>query len=284
MLLSTFSHIPGIGYQTEKRLWKKGLLNWDAFEACSAAPLPAKLTTLAKEYLAESRQRLEDEDPLYFSGLLPAQRHWRIFPHFRAATAYLDIETAGQIPGENHITTIALYDGKKVFHYVYGENLEDFPDDIVNYKVLVTYNGKSFDVPIIENHFKIRINSAHIDLCHVLRGLGYKGGLKSCEQQLGIFRGELEGIDGACAVTLWSEYLNTGDRRALETLLAYNIADAVNLEALMVLAYNLFIDRNPALLIPKIPYPLVSPNPVKADHDMINFLRGRSGVISPFSC
>ena len=69
--------------------------------------------------------------------------------------AYLDIET----------TTIALYNGESIYHYVNNHNLDDFLDDINKYKVIVTYNGKSFDVPFIDNYFGIELNHAHILTC-----------------------------------------------------------------------------------------------------------------------
>ena len=59
-----------------------------------------------------------------------------------------------------------------------GQNLNDFIEDIQKYKVIVTYNGKSFDIPFIENYFNIRLDHAHIDLRYILHSLGYLGGLK----------------------------------------------------------------------------------------------------------
>jgi len=52
-------------------------------------------------------------------------------------------------------------------------------------------------------------------------------------------RGDLKDIDGFFAVLLWDEYQRTGDQKVLKTLLAYNIQDTINLENLMVTAYNL---------------------------------------------
>ena len=80
---------------------------------------------------------------------------------------------------------------------------------------------------------------------HVLRSLGITGGLKGCEKKLGIDRKELDGVDGYFAVLLWREYLKSGNRAALDTLLAYNIEDVVNLETLMVIAYNMNLDATP---------------------------------------
>ena len=111
--------------------------------------------------------------------------------------------------------------------------MDDFIEDIYNYKILITYNGKSFDIPFIENYFNIKLNHAQIDLRYLLSSLGYKGGLKRCEQQLGIFRSALDGVDGYFAIHLWNDYYYNGNRLALETLLAYNIEDTINLEKLM---------------------------------------------------
>ena len=129
----------------------------------------------------------------------------------------------------NDITTIALYDGESIQTYVQGQNLEDFIEDIQKYKVIVSYNGKSFDIPFIEHYFNIRLDHAHIDLRYVLYSLGFRGGLKGCERQLGMDRGDLSDIDGFFAVLLWDEYQRTGDQKALDTLLAYNIQDTINL-------------------------------------------------------
>ena len=97
------------------------------------------------------------------------------------------------IPGTIKITTIAVYDGSSIFTYVQGQNLPEFKEDIQRYKVLVTYNGKCFDIPFLERYFGIKLNQVHIDLRYVLRSLGYAGGLKGCERKAGIDRGDLEG-------------------------------------------------------------------------------------------
>jgi uncharacterized protein YprB with RNaseH-like and TPR domain len=80
----------------------------------------------------------------------------------------------------NQTTTIAVYDGTSIFTYVQGQNLDQFKEDIQKYKVLVTYNGKCFDVPFLQSSFGIKVNQVHIDLRYVLKSLGYTGGLKGC--------------------------------------------------------------------------------------------------------
>ncbi|MEW6426399.1 MAG: ribonuclease H-like domain-containing protein [Thermodesulfobacteriota bacterium] len=268
MLTHTFSHIPGIGLRTEQRLWQAGIRCWDD---ARSQPLPhflAKKEAALRQGLDASRLRLDD-DPGFFTARLPPSRHWRIFPHFRQRTAYLDIETSGGGPEGDHVTAISLWDGATLRSYVWGENLEQFLDDVLAYRVLVTFNGKSFDVPVLERHFRTRLPHAQIDLCHVLRGLGLRGGLKAVEKACNIFRMELDGIDGYAAVLLWRHYEKTGDRRALDTLLAYNVLDTVNLEALTVEAYNRHVAATPFADQLRLPYPWPPANPYRADPDLL---------------
>jgi uncharacterized protein YprB with RNaseH-like and TPR domain len=266
MLENTFCHIPGISVATERLIWEAGVHCWDDFPAVSGALqlLPARGKAVAGE-LAQSRRHLEKKNPAYFSALLPAKEQWRLYPVFRDAVAYLDIETTGLSRERSHITTIALYDGRNIRHYVRGENLEAFAVDIQEYRLLVTYNGKAFDLPFIERELGVPLRQAHIDLMHVLRGLGFRGGLKGCEKQAGLSRGELEGVDGRLAVHLWDEYRKSGDRRALETLLAYNIEDVVNLAHLMVMAYNLKLVETPFAASHSLPLPERPSLPFRAD-------------------
>jgi uncharacterized protein YprB with RNaseH-like and TPR domain len=210
--------------------------------------LPAhfgRRAAVAETHLFESQEALRQLDAHFFGRTMPQGEHWRLFPEFKSRIAYLDIETTGLGSHLSHITSVVLYDGRDVRTYIYGENLRDLQDDIFDYDVLVTYNGKCFDIPFIENYFMIKLPQAHIDLRYVFHGLGMKGGLKGVERQLGLDRGELDGVDGYFAVLLWQEYATRGNRRALETLVAYNAADTVNLEHLLVSAYNLKIAETP---------------------------------------
>ncbi len=271
MLQHTFCHIQGIGPKIERKLWECGVTTWD--QLCK--PLPFKLSAPtfanAQETLEQSARALHN-DPAFFTKLLSSSDPWRIFPHFRHCTAYLDIETTG-LNSFDEITTIALYDGDKIYTYVNGINLDDFVDDIERYQVIVSYNGKSFDIPFLENFFRIKLKHAQIDLRYILAKLGFKGGLKGCEKQLGMSRGDLDGVDGYFAVLLWQKYQNSNDKLALETLLAYNIEDTVNLERLAIEAYNRNIMATPfagdlALTIPTPPA-----MPYLADYDCVESIK-----------
>ncbi len=263
MLKNTFLHIPGIGEKTEKQMWMRGILDWDSVKDKTAGLSPSKLDTIS-QWIKTSRSHLANREHRFFSAHLPAAQHWRLYPEFMDSCAFIDIETTGLDAWNAVITTIALYDGSRIKYYVNGQNLDDFVQDMKKYDLIVTYNGKTFDVPFIESYFHTTMNQSHIDLRYVLGGLGYKGGLKKCEKALGIDRGNLDGVDGFFAVLLWQDYEKTGDEKSLETLLAYNIEDVVNLHFLMVTAFNMNIKRLlpdvetafclPAPVLPKIPF------------------------------
>lgn len=276
MLLNTFVHVPGIGEKTERALWEAGIHSWDMLKEPYPSFLSGQKVRLLRQYLAKEADFLANPPgPEKYGLLLHPSQHWRLFPHYRHTAAFLDIETTG-ISGQGcEVTTVALYDGRAVYTYVQGENLQDFPGDIAGYEMIVSYNGKAFDVPILEKYFGIRLNQAHIDLCHLLRSLGCKGGLKQCEKRFGLDRGMLTGVDGYFAVLLWQEYRQTGDRRALETLLAYNIEDAVNLEPLLVHACNLKLAETPFRESQALPLPGPPLKPYLPDETLVETLKRR---------
>lgn len=267
MLQHTFCHIPGIGMKTEQKLWEAGITDWTHWQSQSSVRLSAAIRMDAARVLDSSLAALK-KDPTFFTTKLSSTEPWRIFPHYRNRTAYLDIETTG-LDDFAELTTIALYDGQEIFTYINGRNLDDFARDIQKYQVIVSYNGKSFDVPFLERHFRIKLPQAQIDLRYVLARLGFKGGLKGCEKQLGLDRGNLDGVDGYFAVLLWQQYQKNNDERALETLLAYNIEDTVNLERLMIEAYNRNVLTTPFAENLVLPFPTPPANPFTADHDCI---------------
>jgi len=274
MLRNTFCHLPGISAAAEERLWSAGLRSWDDALGDAQIPLgPLQRQRLAQR-LTESCRRLEARDAGHFAGALPSKQHWRLFPEFRDRIAYVDIETTGLNPMSSYVTTIALYDGKRIRHYVRGDNLEQFGRDIDDYGLIVTYNGKCFDVPFLRASMGLRMDHAHIDLRYILRALGYSGGLKGCERKLGLDRGDLEDVDGFMAVLLWEDYRSGGHPRSLETLLAYNIQDVVNLETLLVLAYNLRIASTPFAQSHRLPMPAAPRIPFRPDRDTIRRIRG----------
>ena len=273
MLKHSFCHLPGVGPKKERRFWENGIVTWEDFlDADREAPVSAK----AQEHrsrIRDSLQELARHNAEYFAALLPKPEMWRLFKTFQDRTAYLDIETTGMGQGLDHITCIGLFDGRGVQTFVHGRNLETFADRILDYKLLVTFNGSCFDLPFIERELQTRLPAAHIDLRFLLKGLGYAGGLKSVEQAFGLDRGLLKNADGYLAVLLWDRYRSTGDERYLETLLAYNAEDVINLEVLMSRAYNLKRAACPFYAEPCADALHAFPNPFAAHAEVLDQLR-----------
>src|SRR5262249_33114296 len=148
MLTNTFCHIPGIGEKTEHKLWSAGVTSWNS--ALQQRPLNES----RERHLQESLCHYQNRDADYFAESLPSNQHWRLYWDFRDVCAFVDIETTGLLCSDE-ITTAVLYDGRTIRHYINGDNLDKFSKDVKDYPLLVTYNGKTFDIPRIQWYFSI---------------------------------------------------------------------------------------------------------------------------------
>ena len=235
MLRNTFIHLPGIGPRRERGLWERGILDWDRFLAAETAgeSLPRALRSQT-DLVRQSVEALCAGDATFFGARLPGAETWRLYPDFAQRALFLDIETTGLSAAWDQVTVIGTYSdaGPKLF--VQGANLQEFPDYVAQFPLLITFNGSQFDIPFLRAHFPhARLDQAHIDLRFVLASLGYRGGLKAVEKTLGVDRPEtVKEVDGFEAVWLWHRY-RRGDRGALERLLLYNLADVVNMVRLV---------------------------------------------------
>jgi uncharacterized protein YprB with RNaseH-like and TPR domain len=237
VLTSTFIHVRDIDSRSERSLWEQGATTWEGFLAEPdryATGADLKKVVRAVE---NGRTRLDSGEYQYFSRRIPNRQHWRMFPEFRDSIAYLDIETVGRNSSQP-ITVIGIYDGVDYLPFVKGENLGEFADAISHYSVLVTFFGAGFDLPVIRGAFpSLNLDQIHIDLCPLMRQIGYRGGLKAIERAVGIERSPAtKGLTGRDAVYLWGQY-RRGSKDALDLLLEYNREDVVNLEKLMEMAY-----------------------------------------------
>ena len=238
MIENTFLHLPHIGPRTEIDLWRQGILTWDDLELhLRNWPRNGQRRKLMANRLQESRKHRGKS--LYFHHILPSTEQWRLYRDFSHSCAFVDIETTGVTSYGHEITVIGLYDGVHVYHFVNGENLEEFEDAVDGFDLLVTFNGSRFDLPFIAGFFpNFRLRQAHIDLLHVVRRLGYRGGLKSIEPLFGIARNpHIREMSGYDAVRLWQQHLR-GDPEALPRLVLYNEADVVNLKTIMDTAWE----------------------------------------------
>jgi uncharacterized protein len=260
MLANTLCHIPRVSLNKERLLWGQGVNTWAGYRTLAKNP----------DFLDSCERHLSQGNPDFFAENLKSDQHWRLFGDFKDSVAYVDIETTGLNQVDDQITTIALFDGFEVKTYVNGKNLAAFKNDIKQYKLLVTFNGKTFDAPFLRRFLGAELPKAHIDLRYVLKRLGFAGGLKEIERQIGIDRGDLKSVDGFFAVILWNEYKKRGNQAALETLLAYNCADVINLEQLMFMAYNLNVKNTPFCLEKQLKMPSPLKIPFKADPKLMN--------------
>jgi len=113
-------------------------------------------------------------------------------------------------------------------------------------------------------------------VCLLLRKLKIKGGLKIIEKRFGISRGNLEALDGYTAVLLWKKFRKSRKRKYLETLLAYNNEDVINLEFLLYKAYNLLI-KNEHTATPSLRFPKKKEieNPFLPNKQVVDEMLGR---------
>ncbi len=237
MLTNTFLHIPYVSEIVEKKIWNSNIRSWDDFLTNST---DFKNEELMKKYLMLSKDRYEKKDHEFFSSKLLSRYHWRAYEDFRENACFLDIETTGLSKDRDDITTIGVFNGKESKVFINGKTMNEFPDEIKKYSYIVTFNGALFDMPFIRAKFPdLKFNHFHADLRFILKALGYSGGLKSIERQMGIEReSDLKDLSGRDAVKLWHRYKRDGDEKALDTLVRYNIEDIENLKTLMDFSYG----------------------------------------------
>jgi uncharacterized protein YprB with RNaseH-like and TPR domain len=242
MLQNTFLFLPGIGPQRERALWTRGVLRWDEFvDEPRIRGISEERKFSLDSQLLEAEERYRGYDSGYFAQRIPGREQWRCLADFGQDILFLDIETTG-ISYRSPITVIGAYDGKRMHTMVRGQSLtrSNLEGLLSGAKVIVTFNGASFDLPMIKSQFSGTVpNIPHVDLKHPLRRLGLVGGLKRIERELGVERDRrVEYMTGEDAVYLWRLWERNGNRNALELLKQYNEEDCRNLRTLADHAYR----------------------------------------------
>lgn len=249
MIEQTFVHMPGVGPSTESRLWQNGYKCWDdVLYALSRGAMPRDLYRIGRQmllfgsdgapassdgkgsewlrFLEESKAALRNFEFDFFLRSLNPGAHWRVLDEVREDALYLDIETTGLSQQLNYVTVIGALFRDRMHQWVWPEPLEKLAELLSEARVVVTFNGGRFDLPFLRHHAPyLPSPKAHIDLLHITRGLGIKGGQKAAELEFGLERGQdLAGFEGSAAVASWCQALY-GDRKSYDRLLRYNAAD-----------------------------------------------------------
>lgn len=230
-----FGHLPHVGAQRAKRLCDEGCACWSDLVN---APQPlAGLDVFAWDEIRsaaeQSLRAVQADNAAFFTKRLPPLEQWRVLTHWFEQASYFDIETSG-LEVDSIVTLVCCFHEGRPLRFLAGENIEDFLELLESVKLLVSFNGASFDVPRVLDRFHIpELPCAHVDLRWLCHHAGWRGGLKKIERALGLRRpDDLEGLGGAEAVWLWQAWRESGDEQAKRTLERYCSADTVMLKLL----------------------------------------------------
>ncbi len=168
-------------------------------------------------------------------------------------TVFLDTETTGLAGGAGtyiFLVGAGYFEGdqfcvRQYFMRDYNEEralLSALNDLLANFKAVVTYNGKTFDLPLMESRYimsgmKMSLKDPyHFDLLYPARRL-WKKRLESCSLStverdiLGVIREN--DVPGYLVPEIYFRYLKTKDARALKQVFEHNLQDILSLVALV---------------------------------------------------
>jgi len=169
---------------------------------------------------------------------------------------FLDTETTGLAGGAGtaaFLIGVGWVDGERFrvrqyFMRDYHEEaalLDGLADELRRFELLVTFNGKMFDVPLLDARFRLNrgrfplAGARHLDLLHPARRL-WKARLESCRLQaleealMGLRRAG--DIPGEQIPQVYFDWVRRRDARMLARVFEHNRQDIVSLAALAVLA------------------------------------------------
>jgi uracil DNA glycosylase len=142
---------------------------------------------------------------------------------------FFDIETTGLSRKNSKITTIVWLYKNKIKKWINGQDNQEFINDYNKSEKIVTFNGKTFDVPFIMEHFKVENKIKHDDLKDILFQYKFKGNLKSLAKLFFAYRHPSIGdINGEQCIFLWYDYQNKNNISSLNKLLYYNYWDVID--------------------------------------------------------
>lgn len=237
MIRKSFIFLEKVSSKKEKSIWKQGVKDWADFLKCKEIKgIAIEKKSYYDRQIKEAQQALMEDNSAYFVGKFPNKEMWRIYDYFREETGFLDIE----IDSYGKIILVGISDYYNSNFFVKGANLskESLEKELLKFKLLITFNGSSFDLPKLKKQldFDVKIKIPHLDLKPLCVSLGFVGGLKEVERKLNLKRpSHLYGNP----VELWKAFHASGDREYLDLLIDYNREDIENLRMIAEKVYLL---------------------------------------------
>lgn len=221
----------GVSPEAECRFHRQGILTCRQL-ACEAEKF------MSKSHAARVRNSFAEWEVVRSSGSfdwivnhLPVGHRVRALRDCWNGALFYDIETDGTLSA-SCITCISTLRNGSLRTFWRDNNLPEFLSEWTKAKILVSFNGKRFDTPIVCKSFGLTSIPAQIDLMNEFAHFGYRGGLKAIERQIGFTRKEANCANGLDAIFLWNEYKKNKSVEILETLQRYNQEDVLSLEFL----------------------------------------------------
>ena len=200
-----------------------------------------------------------------FDAFMLPDASWNFYPfntYELNEICYFDIETTGLSADTSNVYLIGLgYYANDHFHVKQWfaddynsekQMIKEFLEDISSFKIIMHYNGATFDIPYINKKCKRhKINPAplneikSLDMYTTLRkyapvlGLPNKK-LKSFEKYVGLYRDDA--FNGGELIEVYAEYMqrkyiNGGDEMLLHTLLLHNYEDITGMSSVASLLF-----------------------------------------------
>ncbi len=181
-------------------------------------------------------------------------------------TAFIDVETSGLAGGTGVYTFlvgVGFFDGDSFrVRQFFMRDLTEEPalvaaldEFLTSFEAVVSYNGKSFDLPLLSTRFTLAFRRLplaglpHLDLLHLARRL-WSSRLPSCtlsDVEKHILRFDRQDdVPGWLIPSLYFDYIRTGDAGPLRPVFRHNAWDILSLVALAGWMCTLFEDPEAA--------------------------------------
>jgi len=176
---------------------------------------------------------------------------------------FFDLETTGLSGGSGTFAFLLGFLYKKedtifIVQYFlpdYGREyflFKELQDLISSFNILVSYNGKSYDLPLLKSRLLINriepviLDKQHLDLLHIARRI-WSNSFPSCdlqtlERELSLTE-RVDDIPGAYIPQAYFDFLNTGNIHNIIRLIEHNYHDLFSLLKLLEIVSNVNTDH-----------------------------------------